>query len=107
MQEHLHDHTQEHSHNHAHDHSHAHSHDHAHDHSHEPAAASREELLALLSYMVSHNKHHAEELTELAKSVDGEAAEALHKAISLFDEGNEELSRALELMQKDAPERSE
>jgi len=83
-----------------HDHSHE-SHDHhheRHDHSSKETPVSREELLALLSYMVSHNQHHAEELSELAKQADGTAREALTKAISLFDEGNKQLELALDQM---------
>lgn len=79
-----------------------HEHDHKHEHQHEHAHAevtSREETLALLSYMVSHNKHHAEELANLAPGVEGEAALALQKAIAFFQAGNQELETALKLMQ--------
>lgn len=41
---------------------------------------SPEETLALLTYMLGHNRHHAEELHELAHSVDGEAQQLLHDA---------------------------
>ena len=77
-----------------------HHHDHHNHHISSGAPASREELLALLSYMVSHNKHHAQELSELSAFVDGAAKEALDRAIRLFSEGNQELEAALECMNK-------
>ena len=53
----------------------------------------------MLAYMVSHNKHHAQELANLSAGVQGEAAIALQKAIALFQEGNQALETALQLMQ--------
>jgi len=76
-----------------------HEHEHHHHHDHEHGEVSKEETLALLAYMVSHNKHHAEELTNLSAGVQGEAAIALQKAISLFQEGNQALETALKLME--------
>ena len=58
-----------HEHDHDHDHDHVHPHDHEHTHSHDHH--SPEEALALLTYMLGHNRHHAEELHELAHDVDG------------------------------------
>ena len=102
--EHTHEHTHEHSHEHTHEHTHEHSHEHSHEHVHhhgtDEAATSREELLALLSYMVSHNKHHCEEIAELAKSTEGDAALALQNAIHSFEEGNQLLELALETLKK-------
>ena len=80
---------------HHHDHNHEHHH---HDHSH-AEVTSKEETLALLAYMVSHNKHHAEELANLSAGVEGEAAAELQKAIALFNEGNVALEATLKLMQ--------
>lgn len=85
---HAHGHEQEHTHQHTHDHEHPHSHDH-----HSP-----EEALALLAYMVQHNRHHAEELHELAHSMDDDAAQLIHDAILDFDLGNEKLDEALKLL---------
>ncbi len=96
MEEHSHEH-----HTHNHEGGHVHDHSHGHDHGAGEGPASREELLALLSYMVSHNKHHAAELAELAQNMDGAAADALQKAILSFSEGNEQLEHALNLMQED------
>ena len=83
-----------HSHGHSHDHGHTHDHDHGHSHEHH----SPEETVALLAYMVTHNRHHAEELHELAHSVDGEAAQLLHEAVVDLTVGNEKLAEALRIL---------
>ena len=82
----------DHVHTHADGTTHTHSHDHDHQH-HSP-----EEALALLSYMVQHNRHHAEELHELAHSLEDEPAQLLHDAILDFNLGNEKLDEALKLL---------
>lgn len=87
-----------HSHGHSHDHGHTHDHDHDHDHGHSHEHHSLEETVALLSYMVTHNRHHAEELHELAHSVDGEAAQLLHEAVVDLTVGNEKLAEALRIL---------
>ncbi len=82
-----------------------HAHGHAHDHAVQNVsgeATSPEETFALLSYMVHHNHHHAEELSALSKNLRGEAAESLQKAIRYFESGNAELRRALELMKEES-----
>lgn len=45
-------------------------HDHAGGHSHEHTHVNKEELMALISYMVGHNAAHANELAELAVKLD-------------------------------------
>ena len=70
-------------------------HEHCHDHHHEHSPG---ETVALLTYMVGHNKHHAEELHELAHGVDGEAAQLIHDAVVDFQVGNEKLEEALRLL---------
>ena len=87
-----------HTHPHTHDHCHEHTHDHDHGHEHTHAQHSPEEALALLAYMVQHNRHHAEELHELAHSVDGEAQQLLHDAVVDFTLGNEKLEEALRIL---------
>jgi len=77
---------------HIHDHEHQHDHEHHHDH------ASPEETLALLTYMLGHNRHHAQELHELAHTLDGEAARLLHDAVADYEQGNEKLASALLLL---------
>ena len=61
-------------------------------------AAAVEETVALLAYMVTHNQHHAEELHELAHSVEGEAAQLLHEAVVDLTVGNEKLAEALRIL---------
>ena len=77
-------------------HTHPHTHDHEHPHSHDHH--SPEEALALLAYMVQHNRHHAEELHELAHSMEDEPAQLIHDAILDFNLGNEKLDEALKLL---------
>ena len=75
-----------------------HDHPHGHDHTH-GAAASPEETLALLTYMLGHNRHHAEELHELAHGVEnGEACELIHAAVDDLTSSNEKLAAALSLI---------
>ena len=75
-----------------------HNHDHEHPHEHHHGHASSEETLALLTYMLGHNRHHAEELHELAHGVEGEAADLLHSAVADLGSSNEKLARALALL---------
>lgn len=96
--DHEHTHTDGTTHTHTHDHGHEQEHTHTHDHSHTHDHHSPEEALALLAYMVQHNRHHAEELHELAHSMDDEAAQLIHDAILDFDLGNEKLDEALKLL---------
>lgn len=104
-QEHTHEHTHTHSHPHTHDHEHAHSHD------HEGGACQGDccgkekpanEQEALLDYMLTHNRHHAAELAEVAKQLraDGkdEAAVQIEHAVEDFEKGNMRLSVALSLV---------
>ena len=71
-----------------HDHDHAH---HCHPHSHEHTGdkpMSPEEVLALLNYMLDHNRHHADELHDICHALEDEGkaeaaaalAEALHRS---------------------------
>ena len=131
--EHEHDHTHEHEHTHAdgvththpHDHEHAHPHTHPHDHEHPhehphgcPGQAAgcgsdcagcehdpREEVVALMRYMVNHNTAHASELAQLAGRLkdlgDAVAYEQVMQAVSDFEKGNMRLSTVLAAI--DAP----
>ena len=119
--EHTHDgvtHTHEHVHEHTHGHEHPHTHDHIHaegaEHTHgcEGACGScqsqcehtpKEELMALMKYMVGHNAAHAKELADLAAKLDqtGDhtAYEQVMAAVSDFEKGNMRLSVVLTSME--------
>ena len=83
---------------------HEHEHEHSHPHDHGPVAAfdSAEQATALMSYMLDHNRHHAEELHELGHKLEasgkGEAAGLIDEAVDRFGEGNELLAKALEAL---------
>ena len=98
---------------HAHTHTHdgvTHTHEHAHHHDQSACAtcggcehSPREELVALMKYMVNHNTAHANELAELAKKLeamgDKTAYEQVMLAVSDFEKGNLRLSTILAAMQ--------
>lgn len=86
-----------HGHHHDHEHSHGHHHHHHHDHA-EGAAPDRS--LALLSYMVGHNKSHAEEMREAAAGMEGEAQQLVNEAADLLDAGNAKLEEALAILKE-------
>lgn len=113
---HTHEHTHEHTHDgvthtHAHTHEHTHTHDHPHDHDHLHDAQAehdhphtpKDELLALMKYMVGHNAAHAKELADLAAKLDqtGDhtAYEQVMAAVSDFEKGNMRLSVVLTSME--------
>ena len=102
----MHTHEQTHEHTHPHDHDHPHTHDHGCD-EHACAACSgcadpKQELMALMKYMVGHNTAHANELAQLAKQLQdlGEttAYEQIMLAVSDFEKGNLRLSTVLTSM---------
>lgn len=78
----------------------AHDHHHDHDHPHIHQHHSPQETLALLGYMVSHNQHHAQELHDLAHSVEGEAQQLLHEALVDLTVSNEKLAEALRILKE-------
>lgn len=67
-----------------------------HHHEHPEHADGKARDAALLSYMVAHNKSHADELRELASHIDAPAARCVNEAVELFDRGNALLEQALE-----------
>ena len=115
MSEHEHVHTHEHVHEdgtvHSHPHTHAHTHEgdpagHTHEHIHEEGAphqhshdvTPKEELLAMLKYMVGHNASHIKETQELAEQLKDEESAAYAKiceATAEFEKGNALLDEAL------------
>jgi hypothetical protein len=72
--------------------------EHTHDHEHHHEHSSPEETLALLTYMLGHNRHHAQELHDLAHGVEGEAADLLHGAVDDLGHSNDKLERALAIL---------
>ena len=113
------DHDGVHAHEHTHDgvtHTHEHHHDHDPDHHHDHGCAPeecascggcgahtpKEELVALMKYMVNHNTAHANELAGLAKKLeelgDKTAYEQVMLAVSDFEKGNLRLSTILASM---------
>ncbi len=112
---HAHVHAHEHDHVHPHEHDHLHGEGHTHHHSHDCDCGGscgscaggcqhtpREELVALMKYMVGHNASHANELAALAKQLEaaGEkmAYEQVMAAVSDFEKGNMRLSAVLSSM---------
>ena len=111
VHEHTHTHADGVTHSHPHDHHHDHDHEHSHDHGCAPSDCAscpgcelspKEELMALMNYMVKHNASHANELAELAKKLDElgdkSAYEQVMLAVSDFEKGNMRLSTILAAM---------
>ena len=106
---HMEGHEEEHEHTHEHGHEHGHAHDHAEGHCHSEGCKScagcsdaDAETLALVTYMLDHNRHHAMELADMAKKLREQgkdaAAEQIDRAVSDFENGNLRLSVALSLL---------
>lgn len=86
-----------------------HDHGHHHDHDHECGCGCGcggheqvDENVAILTYMLDHNKHHALELKEIAAHLrevgKDEAAAQIEKGVEDFEKGNMRLSIALSLV---------
>lgn len=98
-----HEHTHDHGHDHGHDHDHSHSHACGHSHDCSSGCGSsdecRNETVALLTYMLDHNQHHAAELDQMAANLEklgmDTAARQIREAVSDFQKGNLRLSLAL------------
>ncbi len=67
---------------------------HEHHHHHENM-----ESVALLKYMIDHNKHHADELYDIANHLDGEAKELVHAAVIDYETGTGKLEKALKALE--------
>lgn len=116
---HGHEHTHEHTHEDGVTHTHAHSHGEGdnHGHSHAEAACNeghcgscqggdcKNETVALLTYMLQHNEHHAQELDQmadnLAKMGMDAAAKTIKEGVADFQKGNMRLSFALTLVKEE------
>ncbi len=105
----------DHDHEHEHEHTHTHSHDACGEHIHcgehvncadcgHEHVSPKQELMALMKYMVGHNASHANELANLAKQLQdmGEttAYDQIMLAVSDFEKGNLRLSTVLASMQE-------
>jgi len=100
---HTHSHTHTHAdgttHSHPHDHEHEHGHGHEHDHDHAAAPTDPEQVKAILTYMLHHNEHHAEELAGMLEILPEKARAKLSLAIGTFEAANVELKEALECLE--------
>ena len=105
----------DHDHEHEHEHTHTHSHDACGEHIHcgehvncadcgHEHVSPKQELMALMKYMVGHNASHANELANIAKQLQdmGEtnAYDQIMLAVSDFEKGNLRLSTVLASMQE-------
>lgn len=74
-------------------------------HGHPAKELTQEQTLALLTYMLDHNRSHAEELHGVCHSLEAqgqaEAAEAVARALHYFDHGNGDLEAALAAYRRD------
>lgn len=89
------DHVHEHSHSHGDGHVYTHPHTHDDAHTHFEGTTNLKETKALLSYMLHHNEHHAEELAALIDSLPKNAQKKLLTAIGTFEAANVELQEVL------------
>lgn len=74
---------------------------HCHQHEH-TLKSGKDELVALIEYMVKHNASHAKELSELAEMLgnkdESEAYGLVKEALLDFEAANEKLSLALKVI---------
>ena len=89
---------------HEHPHTHEHTHEHSHEHSH-GGFESLEQAVALMTYMLEHNRHHAEELHDVCHKLEDmgreAAAEKLGQALHDYYDGNDRLAEALTALRED------
>ena len=89
-------------HGHEHAHEHASHHEHTHPDAHE---LTEEQTLALMTYMLDHNRSHAEELHNIAHALEKqgkhEAAELVGDAVHYFGHCNDKLEDALRLVKEE------
>lgn len=116
---HGHEHTHEHTHADGTTHTHGHSHEGGESHEHEHGKCSeghqhcgscasgdcKNETVALLTYMLQHNEHHAMELDQMADNLKklgmDAAAKSIKDGVSDFQKGNLRLSLALNLVKQE------
>ena len=76
-----------------------HHHDHEHPHHTDSGHTPLEETKALLTYMLHHNEHHADELADLLDRLPPRAQKKLRLAIGTFEAANVELQEVLESLE--------
>ncbi len=91
-----------------------HGHEQAHDCGHSCGGSCKEagecknETVALLTYMLQHNEHHAAELAQMAENIKKlgleDAAKQILEGVSDFQKGNMRLSLALTLVKEQLKE---
>ena len=110
----IHEHTHEHTHEdgvtHSHTHSHAEGDNHCHTHGDGHCGSCengdcKNETVALLTYMLQHNEHHAAELDQMADNLKklnmDAAAKTIKEAVADFQKGNMRLGLALTLVKEE------
>ena len=99
---------------------HSHGHEHTHEHTHQGCETSEcghcsscsdeeggknKEIIALLTYMLQHNEHHAAELDQMADNLEkmgmATAAKTIREGVSDFQKGNMRLGLALTLVKEE------
>ena len=109
-QEHTHEHTHEDGVTHSHTHSHAEGDSHCHTHGDGHCGSCengdcKNETVALLTYMLQHNEHHAAELDQMADNLKklnmDAAAKTIKEAVADFQKGNMRLGLALTLVKEE------
>ena len=102
--EHIHTHTEDgHTHGAGEGHTHTHdgsTHTHPHDHTHPgEAPTGLEQTKALLTYMLHHNEHHAEELAGMLEALPEASRDKLSLAIGTFEAANVQLKEVLDSLE--------
>ncbi|MDR2570432.1 MAG: hypothetical protein LBD23_09070 [Oscillospiraceae bacterium] len=89
---------------HSHTHSHDHSHDNGHSHDQEKTSGISPKDIALLKYMLEHNKQHADELSATGSKIEAtgmtDAANKIKAAVSHFSHANDELEKAIGIIEE-------
>ncbi len=90
------------THEHTHTHTHEHSHPHAHSHASEGGTPSQ--TVALLRYMLEHNRSHAAEaqalIPKLAAEGKADAAMMIESGVNSYKDGNDWLAAALKKLEE-------
>lgn len=83
------------------EHAHCHHHDHCDAHGAADGAEKKDETLALLTYMIQHNEHHAAEIDQMAVDLEkrgmADVAKQMKEGVTEFQKGNMLLNLALTL----------